>query len=128
MIVKFDFEKAGIEQRKSFATISEKYKESNGTPIFRQKLRYFLNSANGKAHAIEATVLQFPLKVAFAITGHKMQVSFKKKNLEVLVYCFFVQIYTVKNLKPLISQLVLYYREFDLQNQPNYRVVVVESV
>ena len=77
VVIKFDSEKAGLEQRKNHARIADKYKESNGTPIFRQRTRYFLTNSKGQAHAAQATVYQFPLKVAFAITGHKMQVIFK---------------------------------------------------
>lgn len=75
IIVRFDSEKAGLEQRRRHPGIAEKYKESNGTPILRQRIRYFLSTSRGKAHASQATVYQFPFKVAFAITGHKMQVT-----------------------------------------------------
>ena len=74
VVIRFDSEKVGMEQRRNHANIADKYKDSNGTPIFRQKLKYFLNSCTGQAHAVQATVFQFPIKVAFAITGHKMQV------------------------------------------------------
>ena len=74
VVVKFDSEKVGMEQRKIHTKIADKYKGSNGTPIFRQRTRYFLSSSKGKTHAVQATVYQFPIKVAFAITGHKMQV------------------------------------------------------
>ena len=67
VIVKFDCEKAGMEQRKNYASLADKYKDSNGTPIFRQRLRYFLSSSEGNAHAVQATVFQFPIKVAFAL-------------------------------------------------------------
>ena len=77
MIIQFDSEKVGIEQRRNHASIADKYKDSNGTPIFRQRTRYFLTNCKGKAHAAQATVYQFPIKLAFAITGHKMQVILK---------------------------------------------------
>ena len=73
IIVKFDVEKAGADQRKQYSHIADKYKEDNGTPIFRQKVRYHLTGAGKKVHAVTGTCFQFPLKLAFAITGHKMQ-------------------------------------------------------
>ena len=71
------------EQRKKYDTIANTYKASNGTPIFRQRTRYFLSNSKGKPHAAQATIFQFPIKVAFAITGHKMQVilNFHKQTL-----------------------------------------------
>ena len=72
-----DSEKVGIEQRRDHARIADKYKDSNGTPIFWQKTKYFLSNSKGQAHAVQATVYQFPIKLAFAITGHKMQVMLK---------------------------------------------------
>ena len=65
--------KAGADQRKQYSHIADKYKEDNGTPIFRQKVRYHLTGAGKKVHAVTGTCFQFPLKLAFAITGHKMQ-------------------------------------------------------
>ena len=76
IVIKFDIEKAGIEQRKNYSKIADKYKDSNGTPVFRHRVRYFLTTSKGKPHARQATVFQFPIKVAYAITGHKMQVTF----------------------------------------------------
>ena len=72
MIIKFDVEKAGAKQREKYAHIADKYKQKNGTPIFRQKIRYHLNGSRKKTHAAKATVLQFPLKLAFVLTGHNM--------------------------------------------------------
>ena len=75
IIIKFDNERAGIEQRRNHLEIADRYKDRNGTPILRQRIRYFLTTSRGRPHARQATVYQFPLKVAFAITGHKMQVK-----------------------------------------------------
>ena len=75
VIIKFDSEKAGVEQRKQYAHIADRYEEENGTPIFRQKIKYHLNGSGKKTHAATATVFQFPIKLAFAITGHKIQVN-----------------------------------------------------
>ena len=42
IIIKFDNEKAGIEQRRNHLEISDRYRDHNGTPILRQRIRYFL--------------------------------------------------------------------------------------
>ena len=85
IIVKFDVEKAGAEQRKQYSHIADKYKEHNGTPIFRQKVRYHLTGAGNKPHAVIGTCFQFPIKLAFAITGHKMQGQTIKRGSKLVV-------------------------------------------
>ena len=42
IIVKFDSDKVGAQQRKTHHHIAEKYKDNNGTPIFRKKITYHL--------------------------------------------------------------------------------------
>ena len=85
IVIIFDDEKVGAEQRRRHANIAEKYKEKNGTPIFRQKVKYHLTGSGGKPHAAKATVFQFPLRLAFAMTGHKMQGQTVKKGSKLVV-------------------------------------------
>ena len=85
IVIKFDAEKAEIKQRKKYAHISDKYKVINGTPIFRSKIRYHLSGSKKRVHAAKATVLQFPIKLTFALTGHKMQGQTIKKGSKVVV-------------------------------------------
>ena len=51
--------------------------------MFRQKIRYHLGSSGKNKHA--ATVFQFPFKLAFAVTGYKMQGQTMKKGSKVVV-------------------------------------------
>ncbi len=74
IIVRFDSDTCGEEQRRKFPGLSDKYKDCNGTPIFRHELEYFIHSQRGKSHSARATVIQFPLRVCYASTAHKMQV------------------------------------------------------
>ena len=72
--VKFDDEKTGIMQRQRRPIISNRYKEQNGTPIFKIEKEFYLSSRHGRVHAAKAKLYQFPLRLAYAQTGHKMQV------------------------------------------------------
>ena len=74
IIVKFDNEKAGREQRKTYNSIASKYEDENGTPVFISKLEYFPEGKKKmKEHSNKVTIYQFPLKLAYASTAHKMQ-------------------------------------------------------
>ena len=73
VIVKFDNEKAGLDQRKQYFHLAEK-----GTPLHRKRLEYHLGASNSnkKEHSVKGIIIQFALKLAAALTGHKMQVNF----------------------------------------------------
>ena len=79
IIVAFDDNDSGQKQREKYPGLSKKYSEQNGTPITRHNLEYQLTTSRGKKHpgssTGSATVIQFPLRLAYASTGHKMQVS-----------------------------------------------------
>ena len=75
VLVKFDQEDCGIQQRKNFKKLSEKYSNQNGTPIFKQTLEYYKQRKSGKSHSIRAKVIQFPLALAYGSTAHRMQVN-----------------------------------------------------
>ena len=77
IIVDFDDKDCGHRQREKYPGLSRKYSNLNGTPITRHSLEYQIPTKSGKHHPGAATAIQFPLRLAYASTGHKMQVSFE---------------------------------------------------
>ena len=76
IIVKFDNDSWGQSRRERYKNYADKYKEQNGTPIFREEHEYQLKSRNGLwAQAARAKLVQFPLRLNYASTAHKIQVS-----------------------------------------------------
>ena len=76
IIVRFDDENCGKHLRSKHTTLTKKYKESRGTPIYRFQLEYQLQTRRRFKSGAKAKVLQFPLKINYAQTAHKMQVLF----------------------------------------------------
>ena len=76
IIIAFDDPSSGQRQREQNPNDCRDFKEVNGTPIYTHDLDYMISSKSGKAHSAQATVIQFPIRLAYATTGHKMQVHF----------------------------------------------------
>ena len=86
IIVRFDDEFCGKEQREKYPNLSKKYENVNGTPIFKQDLEYQVFSRKGYGHAARAKVIQFPLKLFYASTAHKMQGQTIKAGSKVVIH------------------------------------------
>ena len=83
LIIKFDMESIGHGKRKSQGGLSQKY--PGGTAI--EKINYpFTISKSRKSVINTANVIQYPLKLAFACTGHKIQGATIPKPMKLIIY------------------------------------------
>ena len=83
IVVAFDDDVTGIRQRQKYPGTSAKYASQNGTPIFKQLHEYLVRS---KSTGSKAKILQFPIRLAFALTCHKMQGATIKKGCKTIVH------------------------------------------
>ena len=78
IIVQFDNDVSGRERRKNCSELQQKYKPLAVTPIDKIEFQYSLSKKTTRASS-NATAIQFPLKLAFAATAHKIQGSTVRK-------------------------------------------------
>ena len=73
IVIKFEKPNIGEEFRKQYKQIQLKYDDPLATPIMRVSVEYGPGDKK-KAHTTsKAKVIQFPIKLAWAITAHKVQ-------------------------------------------------------
>ena len=74
VLVSFHDVDCGKEKRKNLVALQQRFPGENVTPIELMEFQYTL-SKKGKSGSASATSLQFPIKLAFAATAHKVQGS-----------------------------------------------------
>ena len=78
IIINFDDETCGQNQRKKYANLAKKYQQHNGTPVFKDTKDFQYNSrSRGKKTLSLATgqICQFLLRLYYSSTSHKSQVT-----------------------------------------------------
>ena len=75
LLIKFDKKTVGIEQREKYKFITCKHEATDLTPLERINFSYTLGNVS-KNHAARASILQFPVKLSWAITSHRVRIIF----------------------------------------------------
>ena len=82
VIIEFDNPEVGLQHRKEHFNDCSRFIEQNGTPIYRSCLEHTMKK-NGGA---KGKTIQFPLRLAWSSTAHKLQGTTIKKGSNLIVH------------------------------------------
>ena len=83
ILIQFDNPNIGIEQRRKFRHLPSISRHPDLTPIDKFHFSYTLGDVR-KNHAARATVIQFPLRLSWASTAHKVRFSTEYNNKQIV--------------------------------------------
>ena len=72
ILIKFDDPKIGEQQKRKYRHLSKILKHPELVPIERYNFSYTLGDVS-KKHGARASLLQFPIRLSWALTAHKCQ-------------------------------------------------------
>ena len=124
LVIKFERESVGREKRKSCSEIKTKY--PGGTPI--EKVNFSFSISKSKKSVINtANVIQFPIKLAFACTTHKIQGSTihkpQKVNLDVSDTFDAAMVYVMLSRACSLSQIYILDKFEESKMYPNLKAL-----
>ncbi len=84
ILVKFDNGIVGEEQRKRY--LRDITPGNDDTPVYRTEFNYQLPKYGKGGHTATARILQFPLRLSWAVTAHKVQGQTFKSGSQIVVH------------------------------------------